>query len=100
VFSIGRVISAHLLQYIDSFFLSERKMEEKVSVTLEPNSSFPFIVELLWLQSLGCKVSFLTPLPVPFFLLSIMAELFKTCLWDFLQSAKIKDWPKKKKRDQ
>lgn len=68
-------------------------MEEKVSITPEPNSSFPFIVELLWLQSVGCKVSFLTQLPVPFFLLSIMAELFKTYLWDFQQSFKIEDWP-------
>lgn len=68
-------------------------MEEKVSITPEPNSSFSFIIELLWLQSLSCKVSFLTQLPVPFFLPSIMAELFKTCLWDFQQSFKIKDWP-------
>lgn len=67
-------------------------MEEKVSITPESNSSSPFIIEL-WLQSTGCKVSFLTQLPVPFFLLSIMAELFRTCLWDFQQSFKIEDWP-------
>lgn len=68
-------------------------MEEKVSITPEPNSSFPFTVELLYLQSIGCKLSFLTQLPVPFFLLSIMVELFKTRLWDFQQSFKMEDWP-------
>lgn len=68
-------------------------MEEKASITPESNSSFPFIVELLWLQSIGCKVSFLTQLPVPFFWFSIKAKLVKTYLWDFQQSFKIEDWP-------
>lgn len=68
-------------------------MEEKEWITPESNSSLPFIVELLCLQSISCKVSFLTQVAVPFFLLSIMAKLFKTYLWDFQQSFKIDDWP-------
>lgn len=56
MFPIGRVISAHLVQYTDmNFFLSEAKMEEKISITPEPNSSFHFIIELLWLESMVVK---------------------------------------------